>query len=100
MLSQQLLDELRLIAFCDKATAANRVSACRSLSNNSSDINRVIITLNDIALAVKTPDSVRIKAIDLLDKISNTGTDVDQQAVDVDSVKTSLLSQYTGCQKN
>ena len=88
-----------MIAFCDVATAPNRVSACLSLYKNKLDIDRIIDTLSELAVGSATPDSARIKAIDLLDRITDeTGTADEERAVDVDNITKSLLEQYTGCQ--
>jgi len=98
MLKPELINELQIIAFSTAATASNRVAACRSLYANGQCQDRVRTTLDMIAQSVKTPDSVRIKAIDLIDKITTDTGNADQQAVDAESVRDTLMEQYTGCQ--
>lgn len=99
MLQDNLLDELKMIAFCDAATASNRVSACLSLYKNGFETVRIVDVLDEIATASATPDSARIKAIDLVSKILNeTGPAVSEHSVDVASITEILMEQYTGCQ--
>lgn len=69
MIADELLKELRDIAFCEDAKPANRVGACASLARNGVDLHRVQETLFEIATSLGIPDAVKIRAIDLMDKL-------------------------------
>lgn len=96
MIAQELVDELRLIAFSDMAKAANRVAACNSLARNGLDTNRVRETLFTIATDITTPDSVKVRAIDLLDKLEIQEPPKELSVEDQASLEQSLLEQYVG----
>lgn len=94
MLAPELIDELRLIAYFDMAKPVNRVGALASLARNGVDTRRVRDTLYSLATDSITPDSVKVRAIDLLDKLDISTAPKElttEQAVDLEQ---SLLEQY------
>lgn len=96
MIANELADELRLIAFCDKAKPANRVGALASLSRNGLDTVRVRDTLYSIATDITTPDSVKIRAIDLLDKLDISSAPKELSANEAADLEQNLMEQYVG----
>ena len=96
MLAPELADELRMIAYAPMAKPVNRVGALASLMRNGLDSVKVRDTLYSLATDCVTPDSVKIRAIDLLDKydLSAAPTELshDQQA----TLTETLMQQYVG----
>ena len=96
MLNDDLLNELRMIAFSDMPKPRDRVAACASLARNGADTNRVRSTLYSISTDIHTPDSVKVRAIDLLDKLEATTAPDELSAVEAAVREQSLLEQYVG----
>lgn len=94
MIAPELADELRAIAFMPQAKPVVRVSALASLARNGIDIDRVRSTLFEIATAIKTPDSVKVRAIDLLDKLDITAKPKELSQAEAETLTDSLLKQY------
>lgn len=96
MLTEQLISELRDIAFSPEAKPANRVSACASLARNGIDMNEVNSTLYDIATDYATPDVTKIKAIDLLDKLKVDTKPKELSKSEAKNLELALTEQYVG----
>lgn len=96
MLNAELLDELRLIAYCDQAKAASRVAALASLARNGVDTDKVRSTLYSLATDIYTPDSIKVRAIDLLDKLNISTAPEELSPEDAATMEQNLLSQYVG----
>lgn len=94
MITQDLIDELRLIAYANQAKPTNRVMALASLLRNGIDVNRVRETLYNIATDVVTPDSVKVRAIDLLDKYEVPEQPQELSSEKAEELEHSLLEQY------
>lgn len=96
MIAPELADELRLIAYCDVAKPVNRVAALASLARNGLDLKRVRETLYSIATDIHTPDNVKVRAIDLIDKLDISTAPKELNADDAKALEQSLLDQYVG----
>ena len=96
MIAPELIEELRLIAFIPKSKPVNRVSALASLAKNGIDLDKVRTALFSIATATDTPDSVKVRAIDLLDKLDITAKPKDLSLDEQHTMTESLLKQYVG----
>lgn len=96
MISQELVDELKAIAFMEMAKPVNRVAACSSLARNGLEIERVRTTLYSIATDINTPDSVKVRAIDLLDKLDISTAPDELPAEKAEALEKSLMEQYVG----
>lgn len=96
MIAPELADELRMIAYADMAKPANRVAALASLVRNGLDTARVRDTLYSLATDIAIPDSVKIRAIDLLDKLDITSAPKNLAADEAASLEQDLLKQYVG----
>ena len=96
MIAPELIEELRLIAFIPTSKPVNRVSALASLARNGIDLDKVREALFSIATAINTPDSVKVRAIDLLDKLDITAKPKDLSPAEETSMTESLLKQYVG----
>lgn len=96
MIAPELADELRMIAFSDMAKPVNRVAALASLARNGLDTNKVRDTLYALATDISTPDSVKVRAIDLLDKLDITAAPKELAADEAANLEQSLLEQYVG----
>lgn len=95
MLRAELIDELRIIAFCEKAAAGNRVAACETLYKQGHDASRVIQTLEEIATVSMTPDSVKVRALQVLHKIDmEMGKTPTMDSVDEQNLTDALMEQY------
>jgi hypothetical protein len=62
------IDYLRGIAYGERTSAADKLAAFRILSKNASDRESVIKEL-DIIMESGEPDKVKIKAIELMEKL-------------------------------
>lgn len=78
------------------AKPVNRVSALASLARNAIDTKRVRETLHAIAIEATTPDSVKVRAIDLLDKLDVSTAPKELSATEAESLEQSLLEHYVG----
>lgn len=96
MIAEDLAKELRLIAYSTQAKPANRVAACNSLARNGLDTKRVRETLFTIATDTITPDSVKVRAIDLLDKLEIQEPPKELSDVEQAGLEQSLLEKYVG----
>lgn len=96
MLAPELIKELKLIAFAgnNKAKPSNRVAALSSLARCHVDLDRVKNELYSISTDASTPDSVRIRAIDLLDKLDIQTKPVELDEADKESLARDLMKQY------
>lgn len=94
MLSPDLITELKDIAFSTKAKPANRVSALSSLARNGIEHDAVRQTLYSIATDILTPDSVKVRAIDLLDKLNISEPPRQLSAEEARSLEESLREKY------
>lgn len=99
MISQELVDELKAIAFMELAKPINRVAACNSLVRNGLEIDRVRTTLFSIATDIATPDSVKVRAIDLLDKLDISTAPNELPPDKVEGLEQALMEQYVGNSK-
>lgn len=99
MLAPELIDELQSIAYCDVAKPKNRVSALNSLSKAGVDTTRVRATLYEIATDIHTPDDVKVRAIDLLNKLETTMAPRELSSEEIASAELSLMEQYVGNSK-
>lgn len=96
MIAPELIEELRLIAFIPKSKPVARISALTSLARNGIDLDKVRKALFSIATAINTPDSVKVRAIDLLDKLDITAKPKNLSKAEEISMTESLLKQYAG----
>lgn len=96
MIADELADELRMIAFSGIAKPVNRVAALASLARNGLDTVKVRDTLYALATDINTPDSVKVRAIDLLDKLDITAAPKELAADEAANLEQSLLEQYVG----
>lgn len=96
MISQELIDELKAIAFMSIAKPVNRVAACSSLARNGLEIDRVRTTLYSIATDIATPDSVKVRAIDLLDKLDISTAPDELSSERAEELEKTLIEQYVG----
>lgn len=96
MIAPELADELRLIAYAPMAKPINRVNALNLLAKNSLDTVKVRDTLYSLATDTSTPDSVKVRAIDLLDKLDISTAPKDLAADEAANLEQSLLEQYVG----
>lgn len=96
MIAPELADELRLIAYAPQAKPINRVNALNLLAKNSLDTVKVRDTLYSLATDNSTPDSVKVRAIDLLDKLDISTAPKDLAADEAANLEQSLLEQYVG----
>ena len=94
MLAPELIDELRLIAYAQQAKPANRVAALASLARNGLDTDKVRKTLYSLATDIYTPDSVKVRAIDLLDKLEVQDAPQELAPETVAGLEQSLMEQY------
>lgn len=96
MLSNELLNELRMIAYAEQAKPAARVAACASLARNGQDTVKVRSALYSLATDINTPDSIKVRAIDLLDKLEASTAPTELSAEEAAAREKSLLEQYVG----
>lgn len=96
MIADELADELRIIAYSDMAKPGNRVAALTSMARNGIDPKKVQSTLHSIATDVSTPDSVKVRAIDLLDKYDFSAAPQELAPEEAAKLEQSLLEQYVG----
>lgn len=96
MLAPELIDELKLIAFCDAAKPVNRVGACASLARNGIELDKVKTTLFTISTDITTPDAVKIRAIDLLDKLKIDVSPKELSSHEATQLAQDLMEQYVG----
>lgn len=96
MIANDLADELRLIAYCDAGKCQARVAACASLARNGLDTKRVRETLYSIATDKHTPDTLKVRAIDLIDKLDISTAPQELTAEEAAATEQSLLAQYVG----
>ena len=78
------------------AKPINRVAACNSLARNGLEIERVRTTLYSIATDIATPDSLKVRAIDLLDKLDISTAPDELPAEKAEALEQSLIEQYVG----
>lgn len=102
MSTTDYIDELRIIAYNESAKPIDRVSACSSLygllDSVSTEIDKIVTVLDSIVTTSTTPDAIKIKAINLLTKISNAKPTEQKEFEDIESVKAQLMEHYIGCQ--
>lgn len=96
MLAPELIEELRVIAFCPAAKPVNRVAACNSLYRDGTDVDRVRATLYELATDASTPDAVKVRAIDLLAKIDLSKAPKELADNEIADLEQSLMRQYVG----
>lgn len=96
MIAKELADELRMIAYYDKAKCQARVAALSSLARNGLDTNKVRATLYSIATDKHTPDTLKVRAIDLIDKLDISTAPQELTAEEAAATEQSLLAQYVG----
>lgn len=96
MLSDELIDQLREIAYCEVAKPDARVSALASLARNSIDIEEVRATLHSIGTSCATPDRIKVRAIDLLDKFDIPEKHIELKPNEVQAATESLMRKYVG----
>ena len=100
MLSQELQDLLRDIAFSPDAKPANRVLACGTLHKCSPvDDERIMQVLSDVATDSRTVDFIKVKALALLDRINDTCSTEELTAEEADSLRTRLTEEYLGVEE-
>lgn len=96
MIAAELVDELRMIAYRPEAKPLNRLNALSALAKNGTDTVRVRDTLYALATDISTPDSIKVRAIDLLDKLDITAAPKELAADEAATLEQSLLEQYVG----
>ena len=96
MLAPELITELRTIAYCSAGKPDNRVAACSSLYKQGCDVDKVRATLYELATDIATPDKVKVRAIDLLDKIDMSQKPKDMTQAEAQAYEQSLLDEYVG----
>lgn len=96
MIADELVDELRMIAYCDQAKCQARVAALGSLARNGKDTKKVRATLYSIATDKYTPDTLKVRAIDLIDKLDISTAPQELTAEEAAATEQSLLAQYVG----
>lgn len=96
MLAPELIDELRVIAYCTAGKPTNRVSACSSLYKQGVDVDKVRSTLYELATDTFTPDKDKVRAIDLLDKIDMSQKPKEMSKAEAADYEQSLLAEYVG----
>lgn len=96
MLAAELQDELRQIAYCDRAKPLARIGALNTMIRNGLDSSRVRDTLYSIATDIDTPDSVKVRAIDLLDKLDISTAPQELEPDKVPELEKNLMEKYAG----
>ncbi len=96
MLAKELQEELRLIAYSDMSKPLARIGALSTLIRNGLDSARVRDTLYSIATDIDTPDSVKVRAIDLLDKLDISTAPKELEPDKVHELEKTLMEQYAG----
>lgn len=96
MLSQDLIDQLQAIAYCEVAKPDARVAALASLARNSIDIEKVRATLTSIGTDAATPDRIKVRAIDLLDKFDTPEKHIEIAEKDIQATADALMRKYAG----
>ena len=96
MLAPELITELRTIAYCTAGKPENRVAACSSLYKQGCDVDKVRATLYGLATDINTPDKVKVRAIDLLDKIDMSQKPKEMTHAEAQAYEQSLLDEYVG----
>lgn len=99
MLAPELIKELRTIAYCSVAKPETRCMACTSLYKQGVDIDKVRATLYGLATDSATPDKLKVRAIDLLDKIDMSQKPKEMTAGEAQAYEQLLLEQYVGDSK-
>lgn len=94
MISNELADELREIAFCEDAYPKDRVAALNSLAKQGLDVDRVRDDLYSIATSYNTPDAIKIRAIDILDKLDVRTAPKDLSKSEAERLRQDLVSEY------
>lgn len=94
MLDENLTDQLRAIAYCEMAKPAARVSALASLARNAIDIDAVRNTLYKLSTEPNTPDLIKVRAIDLLDKFDIPEKRKELAPNEIQSAAETLMRQY------
>lgn len=81
------------------AGGATRVNACTLLNQLSAiSAKEILSILQETIDDYRTKDSVRVKAMALIDKINNsTGLEPELTSEDVTDIKTKLMEQYLVC---
>lgn len=94
MITEELVNELKLIAYAEAAKPVNRVAALSSLARNGIDRDKVRNTLYSIATDIDTPDAVKVRAIDLLDKLEVYTAPKEIKQEQLESLEKTLMEQY------
>lgn len=99
MLDKENIELLNGIAEDRDTPAASRVSACALMYRLSAIPAKGILSiLNDVINDYRTKSGIKVKALDLIDKINSTaGQEPELNSEDVDSVKTQLMEQFLVC---
>lgn len=98
MLTSSDEDILREIAFTEGKKEGDRVAACKTLFGQGKYLEEIRATLESISTNEITADSIRIKAIDLLEKVREDLLQVQASvsASDEALIRKTLMSQYVG----
>lgn len=99
MLDSKNTDVLIDIARDPDTPAATRVSACTLIYRLSAiPAKEVIAILQETIDGPRTKSGVKVKAMDLIDKINNTtGHEPELRSEDEELVKTKLMEKYLVC---
>ena len=96
MLAPELIKELELIAYCPMAKPQARVGALSSLARNNIDLPRVRDTLFKIATDANTPDVIKVRAIDLQDKLAIDKAPKQLSEDEANALAQDLMDKYVG----
>ena len=96
MLAPELIEELRMIAYCSAGKPKNRVTALAELAKESVDSSRVRKTLYELATDINTPDDQKVRAISLLSKLQAKDPPKELNADEAQALEQSLMEQYVG----
>lgn len=101
MLDKSNTENLISIAKDKDTNGASRVSACALLYRVSAlPANDILAILQQVIDSPKSKSGIKIKAMDLIDKINNTtGLEPELTSEDIKRVKTKLEHRYLVCPK-
>jgi hypothetical protein len=97
MLDDDLIKQLKDIAYCDIAKPADRHQAFTTLYRNGYNPGEILEALEPLAIDLAIPDKYRVRIIQLIAQITkDIGNTKKQIAIDEINVKNALLEQYCG----
>lgn len=99
MLNECHIKELKAIAFNVEESPADIVDACATLAKHCIDVDKVVCILNAISADSTVKSKVRIKAINLIDKIVteesvNKARDIVDSKEQETEIEKELMKEY------